>query len=229
MKLQGIVGTGSGKLGSSVFVVRHGEQIVRAYQPVVSDAKSAKQLKVRAIMKLMVQLGAILGPGIGFRRIGNISPRNRFFTANFHKAVFNNGVATIDPSVLDISGGTLGLTTPSVTRDGGVVNMSLLQPEPAIDGVVYVLVEHFSGSSFVRAVVTSTDKDNNFSAVANMEGTRDGYVLAYGFRFVDRAAYVAFSSIAFETPAYAVSYLRSLYEDALVTTITRYVVVPAIA
>ena len=53
MKLNGIVGKGTGKLGASVFAISGGEQIVRQYNPVVSNPNTDAQVAQRAKLKLM--------------------------------------------------------------------------------------------------------------------------------------------------------------------------------
>lgn len=228
MKLQGIVGTGSGKLGASVFSVRRGEQIVRSYQPVVADPKTSSQLAARAKMKLMVQLGAMLSQGIGFRREGNVSPRNKFFRANYAKVTMSDGSATIPENQIDISGGSVGLSELTATHASGTVTVSLRSRQPELDRVVYVLVEKVGNSSFLRSIATAEAGDGEtFQSSMSLEGSRTGYVLAYGFRFIDSAARVHFENMVFEDSSYIVAYVRSLYETQVTLTRTSYVAVAA--
>ena len=51
MKLVGILGSGSGKLGSSVFSTVAGETVVRQYQPTVANPNTEAQVNQRARMK----------------------------------------------------------------------------------------------------------------------------------------------------------------------------------
>lgn len=63
--MQGITGKLSGKMGSAVFAVRKGQQIIRQYNPIVLNPKSARQQDSRVKFKLASQLAAIMAPGFG--------------------------------------------------------------------------------------------------------------------------------------------------------------------
>lgn len=63
--MQGITGKLSGKMGSAVFRVREGQQVVAQYNPLVKNPNTAGQQSQRAKFKLMSQLAAVLAPGIG--------------------------------------------------------------------------------------------------------------------------------------------------------------------
>ena len=83
MKLNGFVGKGTGKLGSSVFAVSGGEQIVRQYNPNVSNPNTDAQVAQRAKFKLMSQLAAVLAPGLAFKKDSLVSPRNKFIKKRY--------------------------------------------------------------------------------------------------------------------------------------------------
>lgn len=53
-KITGLIGSGHGKLGATVLTVRRGQQIARAYQPIVANPKSARQQFSRAKMRFSV-------------------------------------------------------------------------------------------------------------------------------------------------------------------------------
>ena len=78
MKLSGIAGTGSGKLGSQVYASVAGEQIVRNYQPKVSNPNTTKQVNQRSRFKLMSQLSAAMASVIVIPKEGMRSSRNLF-------------------------------------------------------------------------------------------------------------------------------------------------------
>lgn len=63
--MQGITGKLSGKMGSAVFRVREGQQVVAQYNPLVKNPNTTGQQSQRAKFKLMSQLAAVLAPGIG--------------------------------------------------------------------------------------------------------------------------------------------------------------------
>lgn len=83
MKLAGIVGTGVGKLGASVFTVRKGQQVVRQYQPVVSNPNTEEQVRVRAVFSLLTKNAKLLSGAFGFKVSGLETQRNAFIKANY--------------------------------------------------------------------------------------------------------------------------------------------------
>ena len=76
-------------MGSAVFRVREGVQVVAQYNPVVKNPNTAGQQSTRAAFKLMSQLAAIMEPGMGSFIIktkaerGKPSKRNAFFGLNY--------------------------------------------------------------------------------------------------------------------------------------------------
>lgn len=89
-KIYGFTGKMSGKMGSAVFAVRKGQQIMRQYNPIVLNPKSAKQQDSRVKFKLGTQLAAIMAPGFGTmlpakRKVtkGTPSKRNVFVQENY--------------------------------------------------------------------------------------------------------------------------------------------------
>ena len=87
--MQGITGKMSGKMGSAVFRVRNGAQVVTQYNPIVKNPDSAGQQEARAKFKLLSQLGAIMESGFGTmattKRAGKSAPtqRNAFMQLNY--------------------------------------------------------------------------------------------------------------------------------------------------
>ena len=109
MKLTGLTGTGSGKLGSSVFSVHAGEQVVRQYQPVVTNPSTQVQVNNRARLKLISQLSAVMGDVIAIPRKGNVTSRNLFVSDNYHVTEALNGVATVDLSAISLTRGGINI------------------------------------------------------------------------------------------------------------------------
>lgn len=103
MKLYGILGKGTGKLGSSVFAISGGEQIMREYNPVVSNPNTEAQIAQRAKLKLMSQLAADLSAAIAFQKQGLVSARNQFVAANIGLATFANNEASVDLDALKLT------------------------------------------------------------------------------------------------------------------------------
>lgn len=87
--MQGFTGKLSGKMGSAVFRVRNGAQVVTQYNPIVKNPASAGQQEVRAKFKLLSQLAAIMESGFGTmavtKRAGKSAPtqRNAFMQLNY--------------------------------------------------------------------------------------------------------------------------------------------------
>lgn len=87
--MQGITGKLSGKMGSAVFRVREGVQVVAQYNPVVKNPNTEGQQGTRAAFKLMSQLAAVMAPALGSmgttKRSGHGTPsqRNEFFKLNY--------------------------------------------------------------------------------------------------------------------------------------------------
>lgn len=87
--MQGITGKVSGKMGSAVFRVRNGAQVVTQYNPIVKNPDTAGQQEARAKFKLLSQLGAIMESGFGTmavtKKAGKSAPtqRNAFMQLNY--------------------------------------------------------------------------------------------------------------------------------------------------
>lgn len=87
--MQGITGKVSGKMGSAVFRVRNGAQVITQYNPIVKNPNSEGQQAARAKFKLLSQLGAIMESGFGTmattKRAGKSAPtqRNAFMQLNY--------------------------------------------------------------------------------------------------------------------------------------------------
>ena len=87
--MQGITGKLSGKMGSAVFRIRNGAQVVTQYNPIVKNPDTTGQQEARAKFKLLSQLGAIMESGFGTmsvtKRAGKSAPtqRNTFMQLNY--------------------------------------------------------------------------------------------------------------------------------------------------
>ena len=91
--MSGITGTLSGKMGSAVFRVRAGQQVVAQYQPSVANPNTEAQQTARAKFKLITQLAAIMGPGFGTMLVTKRNPRGKGSARNgfVQIAVFSVG------------------------------------------------------------------------------------------------------------------------------------------
>lgn len=80
MKLHGFVGSGTGKLGNSVFSSNAGRTIVRQYNPEVKNPKTERQQAARARFKFVCELAKKVAAAvsIGMPRVGALTSRNQF-------------------------------------------------------------------------------------------------------------------------------------------------------
>lgn len=139
MKLAGIVGTGSGKLGSSVFATVSGQQIVRQYQPVVSNPATEAQTAQRAKMKLMSQLGAAMAPVIVMKKDGLCSARNKYIKRNIQNASVLQGTASVNVPNLQITDGVGNVGEVDSIYASNSVNVTISDIDPNAKRVVFIL------------------------------------------------------------------------------------------
>lgn len=192
MKLNGFTGKGTGKLGSSVFSVNGGEQIVRQYQSVVANPNTEAQVDQRAKMKLMSQVAAALAPILAFRKAGLRSARNLFISKNFASVTATEGEAEVNITNLQITQGSISLPAITATRNEGAINVAF--PINVIQAqatrVVISLIQRENDGSLV--VVDSMVEDVpeaglDYVSFGNAP-TGECFVFAYGIKDVDSAA-----------------------------------------
>lgn len=226
MKQYGILGKGSGKLGSSVFAISGGEQIVRQYNPVVSNPNTAAQVAQRAKLKLMSQIAADLAPILAIPKDGLKSTRNIFVSRNIGFATYEDNEAQIDVQKLQITAGTSYLPQVLVNSEatGLQVRLSVSVPE-GIDKVVYILLttdESYQLRVLDSIVVEDEGGDLNFPGEFHSE-LDAGFVLAYGIKTTTAQAGVGYADYEADT-ATAVANLvtsRKMKNAASSLTVTR--------
>lgn len=116
MKLYGIFGKGSGKLGSSVFAISGGEQIMREYNPIVANPNTPAQVEQRAKFKLLSQLAASMAKAIAFKKQGLVSARNQFVSANYPLVEYENNAASVTLTAITLTGSQYPIQPVSVER-----------------------------------------------------------------------------------------------------------------
>lgn len=161
MKLTSIVGTGTGKLGGSVFSVRNGAQVVRTYQPIVANPQSEQQIAQRAKLKLASQLSAAFANEVApFGRDGMRSPRNLFVKDLFARNVVTYENDTAEISLTDVrltSSRVDMLSVNTVTHADGQLSVSGNIRSDFVDQVIsirVVLVTSSGGTS--EPIITET-------------------------------------------------------------------------
>ena len=137
-------GKTTGKVGGLVYATSGGEQIIREYNPQVSNPSTIAQVNQRARMKLMSQLSACLAPVIAMTKDGLTSKRNKFVKVNFENSYATEGTAQISYENVQLTEGSIGLpgVAVSVDQDFDAVHVGFPQ-EPAqnIARVVYCVFE----------------------------------------------------------------------------------------
>lgn len=126
MKLDGINGKGTGKSGSKVYYVNHGQQIEREYTSHVSNPSTAAQTAQRSRFKLASQVSAVLEPSIVIPRKGMQSPRNIFVKKNMGFFYGADDGAQVTYENLQLTAGSVGLPGIEVQRDNEDTLLCLL-------------------------------------------------------------------------------------------------------
>lgn len=183
MKLNGINGKGRGKLGSSVFAVNGGVQIVRLYSDTVRNPNTAAQQNTRARFKLVSQLSASLANVIAIRKVGLVSGRNKFTKINYGATSYSEGVAEVNLNSVKLTDSRISLGGFTADRSSGSAIAVELKQNNAqnVDKMVYVLVrknEDQSLSVMDSQVVESAGTDGKFAGTLAYS---DAPVVVYGY------------------------------------------------
>ena len=192
MKLVGITGTGRGKLGSSVFSVNSGQQIVRQYQPVVANPSTVGQVNQRARLKLASQLAAAYAPVIAMPKQGLVSTRNQFIKKNMDAISAQGGTAQVTYENLQLTNGNVGLPAVLATRsaaNGIQVNLSESAAN-AVSRVVYVLFKKTTENQLQLVgsqIIEEAGDAGTFPATFPYDAS-DIAIYAYGMRDMSASA-----------------------------------------
>ena len=196
--MQGITGKVSGKMGSAVFRVRNGAQVVTQYNPIVKNPNSEGQQAARAKFKLLSQLGSIMESGFGTlgvtKRAGKSAPtqRNAFMKLNYGIVSTSDsgdtGVrASIPMEKLKLTSSARPLGT--MTQANGVVSISNIPEDVASVRFVEVgyrqitVIDPETGAetTTTRAEINQIeDVPVSGNAVSYEAGDLNTTVLAYG-------------------------------------------------
>lgn len=192
MKLNGVFGKGTGKVGNSVWAVSGGEQIVRPYNPNVSNPSTPAQVEQRAKFKLMSQVATALASIIAFKKMGLVSARNQFVSANIGLCTFENGQAQLDLTSLDLTGSKAALPAFQTNRgEAGAVSVNLGSAAAAdVDSVLYALVHETSDHQLeiidIKVAITPGEGRTFAAQLQGVSG--DECVYAYGIKYTDAAS-----------------------------------------
>lgn len=190
----------TGKVGGSVFRVRNGMTIESQYQPVVYNPSTSAQIAVRARLKLMSQLSAVMAPVIALKRIGTVSSRNRFSSMNFGSTSYTNDQAQVNLLAVKLTDGVLALPPITVTRAENQLTASLSGVYQNIDRVVYVsFYKQNDGTLRYQGSAVATEAGTGNVWSATFANSTSSIVYAYGIRFNTTAASVAFGNMRVES------------------------------
>lgn len=225
MKLAGIQGKGTGKLGASVYAVAGGEQIVRQYNPNVSNPSTTGQVDQRSKFKLMSQLSAAMAPYIAIRKQGLVSARNIFNSINIGNARVEDGVADINLNRVQLTKSQLGIADFTADRSGGTAIAVQLAEEVAagLDGVVYsAFTKEADGTlaAFDSVVVTTPGSPAQFAGSLKYT-SKSVVVYAYGYRANSSAAQNAYGNMSAPSAEQVAKLITTSYEVASGTSLTK--------
>ena len=227
-KIYGLFGSMQGKVADVVMAVRNGEQIVRKYQPIVSNPNTAAQVKNRAKLKLISQLSAVMGPYIAIPRKGTASPRNQFFKKNYGLATYATETASVDLNNIKLTDSVVGLPSLRVTEAEGVRTVRIQNSRGVdFDRVVYAFFKKEADESLRAigsAVVSDGGQNNNFPTEVPIQAATDVMVIyAYGVRINSQAARVTFGNMTAPTAQDVAKLIvtRSLTESDITLTETQ--------
>lgn len=197
MKLNGILGTGSGKLGTSVFTTVKGVQIVRQHQPVVTNPSTNLQVAQRSRFKLVSQIAASMADVIAIPRIGLTSSRNLFIKKNMPAVLGDAEGAKVSYEKLQLTNGTAALPAIVATRASNNLTLKLASNAGAIvNRVIYCIFTKDSLGQLMlntSAVVSEAGEDGSFK-LQTTDIAGDLAIYAYGMKDTSASASATFGN-----------------------------------
>ena len=230
-KIYGLFGAMTGKLADAVMVVRNGEQIVRKYQPVVSNPSTPAQVAARARLKLLSQLAAIMSPVIAIPKQGIVSSRNLFVKANYPASSFANNNADIDFSAVTLTRSVVALPAISATRGDGGITISLTSGVLNLSRVVYaVFVRQGEEMRYSTSLVANDGGTGSQWSVQLPSQNTELFVFAYGVRDNTALATAVFGNLSVPTAEEIARIItsRALSESDITLTETQYAHLPVV-
>lgn len=218
MKLNGIFGTGSGKVGNAVFATSAGQQIVRPYQPKVTNPNTDAQVQQRAKFKLLSQLAAAMALVIVIPKSGLVSARNRFVKKNIPLATFADDKASIVLTAIQLTDSNTTFPRMELTANeqNNAIHVEVVDEVNGIFAKVrYALFKKTEEAKLqlVAQVVVNVDDSGSDIAAHDFTGLTSGEYVVYGYGMNPKnaSAYVGYNNYdteAGETTADLESTLR---------------------
>lgn len=222
----------TGKLANTVMAIRNGEQIVRAYQPVVANPSTPAQVEARAKLKLMSQMAAVMAPVIAIPRMGAVSSRNLFIRKNYGSTSFDDGTASITLTQVQLTSSVIGLSPIDGVRTAEVIGVDLVERTvpAAVDRVVYAEFAKMADGR-LRFVDSKTSSDATTGFHVELALVPEEVVIyAYGVRDNTEAARATFGNlqtITAETVAKLITSRVLLESDVTLTETVAIQIAPA--
>lgn len=193
-KIQGLTGKMSGKMGSAVFRVRQGEQIVTQYNPIVKNPNTEAQSTQRVAFKLMSQVAAAMASAIINRpaRQGQ-SARNRFVQQNFHLVTADPVNAKVEMERLQLTSSSTFLGT--MTHNNTNKTVVLEDINPSVTKVRFVKIAYPSAGDKSKPVVFAMVDVNVENETATTSVDEGETILAYGIIPTSGAAKVSLDNM----------------------------------
>lgn len=203
-------GKTTGKVGGLVYATAGGEQIVREYNPNVSNPSTDAQVNQRAKMKLMSQLSASLASVIAMTKTGLVSKRNKFTKINFEYAYAVDGTAQVSYENLQLTEGNLSLPQIGGTAQDGRMQVFFADaPSANISRVVWCIFTKTSEGKleFVDSHIVSERGNagayfawlSNVSFGINTSPSQDYVIYAYGMIDTNAQATARYGNLNVET------------------------------
>ena len=228
-------------MGSAVFRVRTGDQIVTQYNPIVANPNTVPQQNGRARFKLVSQLSVALKSAIVAPADRRQSARNSFIHRNYHQTVLDPDPTAADKATIDLRQVQL---TPSnrpfgnmeVTYTGGDINVTITSPGGTIaqrKGKIVLVGIGTVGttkSAYVVGEVTGNFSADDGASVKFEDVPEGDYVvLAYGIDPTSESTNVSLGEMVSEgtTAMVTISDLVRLGAASVTATIGASITVPA--
>lgn len=198
-RIYGLTGKMQGKYGNAVFRIRRGTQVMAAYNPVVDNPNTQKQVNARARFKLVSQLASIYASIIAIPRNGAVTSRNLFTKKNFPLSASVDAKAQINLPSVQLTASNREMPAFSVSRSNGTSIIAGLQQPAAFSRVVYAVVAKNVNDNlrvFASAVVENTTPNEANTFAAELPYTAEAIVVyAYGITDTNAAARAAFGAL----------------------------------
>lgn len=179
-------GSVTGKLAGNVYSVNSGQQIVRAYQPNVSNPNTDQQVNNRTKFKLASQLSVAVAPVLAISKQGMVSARNQFVSATMGAIRFALGEATVILQELQLTKSSIVFPNLIATRgDNNSVTVSVNGRVTTfgVTKVVYaVFMESYNNQLQLinKKVVSEPGDDGRFTTEYDNMGNHQYIIYAYG-------------------------------------------------